>query len=291
MRRLILSNRQGSAGTAAPRPNRPGPLRAALRTLGLTGVLVLMLGGTAAGVGLWGWQTGALGQHGGRIADGLARMSAGTGLAVREVYVSGRKLTDPADLRAAVGVQRGTPILAFDPAAAKARVEDLPWIARAAVIRELPDVVRVRLSERRPLALWQYRGRTQVIDRQGEPVVGAAASRFGRLPLVVGEGAPEHTPEILDILRSQPGLAKRVQAAVRVGNRRWNVRFNNGVDVQLPGNGARAAWARMARLETRHGLLQRDIRAVDLRLPRKLVVRLAPGAEPYSADLGPGEST
>ena len=42
--------------------------------------------------------------------------------------------------------------------------------------------------------------------------------------------------------------------------------------------GTAAAWRHFARLEREHGLLGRDIIAIDLRLPDRLVVRMAPGA-------------
>ena len=39
---------------------------------------------------------------------------------------------------------------------------------------------------------------------------------------------------LMDMLATQPDLQKRVVAAVRVGERRWNLRMNNGADVMLP---------------------------------------------------------
>ena len=81
------------------------------------------------------------------------------------------------------------------------------------------------------------------------------------------------------MLAVEPDLAPRVRAAVWVGDRRWNLRFDNGVDVKLPADSPQAAWSLLARLEREQRLLARDITIIDMRLPDRLVVRLGPAAE------------
>lgn len=290
MRRLILSAKLfGTSATA--RRSRTGRLADAAARIPTRALAVFAGTGMLALVSAWAWQSDAAARHAARAGDRLMRATASAGLAVNAVYVHGRRLTHRADLRAALGTARGAPILALDPARVRARIERLPWVARAAVERDLPDVVRISLRERTPMARWQHRGSVQVLDRTGTPVRGADADRFTNLPLVVGPGAPPETQRLLGILRDQPDMAKRVAAAVRVSQRRWNLRMHNGVTIKLPSDGVPDAWARVARLEKRHGLLQRDIRAVDLRLPDQLLVRLAPGAEPYAPAVSRGEAT
>ena len=290
MRRLILSAKLFGTSAAA-HESRGGRLADAMARVPTRALAVFAGTGVLALVAAWAWQSDAAARHAARAGDRLVRATAGAGLAVDVVYVHGRDLTRPSDLRAALGVARGAPMLGLDPAAAQSRIERLPWVARAAVERDLPDVLRISLRERTPMARWQHRGSVQVLDRSGTPVRGADAGRFADLPLVVGPGAPPKTRKLLEILREKPPLAKRVAAAVRVSQRRWNLRMTNDVTIKLPSSGVRDAWARLARLEGRHGLLQRDIRAVDLRLPDQLLVRLAPNAKPYEPTLARGEAT
>lgn len=293
MRRLILAAKlkTGANTPAVRRARGRGPLRGLRGRIPMRTGVALLLTGTLAGVGLWSWHSGAAARQIAHAGTALQNSTAEAGLAVQQVYVRGRELTRRSALRAALGVQRGTPILALNPAAAKARIERLPWVERAAVIRELPGKVRVVLRERRPMARWQHRGSVQVLDRTGTPVRGVDAGRFADLPLVVGPGAPPATKDLLATLRRRPDMAGRVEAAVRVSQRRWNLKMHNGVEVQLPSSGAADAWRRVADLEARYGLLQRDIRVVDLRLPDQLVVRLAPDAEPYGPAVASGEAT
>jgi cell division protein FtsQ len=94
--------------------------------------------------------------------------------------------------------------------------------------------------------------------------------------MVVGEDAPVHAASLVEMLRSEPALAARVAAAVRVGGRRWNLKLDGGVEVQLPEENPAEAWAQLARLDRSNSLLARNIEAVDLRLPDRLVVRTVP---------------
>lgn len=243
---------------------------------GLGGLLCL-----AAVIGLIG--SGWAGRKIDALVDGLGRASAALGLSVEEVLVEGRGRTAPARLLAAVGVRRGDPILGFDPQAAKAQIEALTWVRHVTVERRLPSVIYLRIEERNPIALWQDEGRIAVIDDTGAVITGARPEDFAGLALVVGPDAPAHAAELLRLLDSEPDLRRRVVAAVRVGGRRWNLRFAGGTDVRLPETGAAEAWAQFARIEREHGVLQRDVDSIDLRLPDRLVVRTAPEADPPAA--------
>ena len=86
--------------------------------------------------------------------------------------------------------------------------------------------------------------------------------------------------EPLDESFRRAGANTRREFAVRVGGRRWNLRFHGGTDVRLPETGAAEAWAQFARIERQHGVLQRDVDSIDLRLPDRLVVRTAPEEDP-----------
>jgi cell division protein FtsQ len=76
------------------------------------------------------------------------------------------------------------------------------------------------------------------------------------------------------MLATEPDLASRVSAAIRVGDRRWNLRIDNAIDVLLPGDAAANAWTQLARLERSSAILKRDVQVVDVRLPDRLVLRV-----------------
>jgi len=216
-------------------------------------------------------------------ADALA-YSVGVGLSVQEIFVEGRVETPAADVLAVLEVSRGAPIILFDPQAARAALETLPWIKRATIERRLPDTIYVRLEERRPLALWQRHGRLALLGDDGREIEGADIQRFAQLPMVVGDDAPQHAASLLALLQTEPELQRRVVAAVRVGDRRWNLRIDAGADrtieVQLPEINAAVAWARLSEAVHASNLFDKNVTNVDLRLPDRLVVRVVPEPPP-----------
>lgn len=206
----------------------------------------------------------------------LLEASAELGFRVADIRVEGRATTDRDTILKALGARLGTPILAVDPVRAKQQLESLPWVRSALIERRLPDTIFVRLVEREPMALWQHGGKIELIDRTGAVIPVTRLDRFAKLPMVVGEDAARHAAALLAILSSEPDLAARVTAAVDVGGRRWNLRIDNSIDVLLPSDDPAVAWADLARLQRNDAILQRDVQAIDMRLPDRLVVRVTP---------------
>lgn len=210
--------------------------------------------------------------------DVLAGMTGIGGLRVEQVMVEGRKMVDRQTVLAAVGLKRGQPILSFDLAAARERLEHVAWVESAVVERRLPDLIYVRLTERTPMALWQHEGRFSVIDAKGVVVVDGNVGSYANLPIVVGPDAPTKADSLLLLLSTEPEIKARVAAAVRVGGRRWNLHLDNGVDVKLPEEDAASAVARLAEINRTNQLVDRDVKVIDLRQPDRLVLQLGPNS-------------
>jgi cell division protein FtsQ len=208
------------------------------------------------------------------------------GLVVANVQVEGRRRVSREAVLDALAAARGTPILAVDPAEAKRRLETIPWIRSASIERRLPDSLYVRLVERQPLAFWQRAGKLALVDREGVVVPAERLDGFGNLLVLVGSDAPLKGAALIDMLAREPDLAPHVAAAVRIGGRRWNLRLDSGIDVALPEEDAAGAWQRLAEVERRDGILERNIEMVDLRLPDRLVVRPVPDARKSPAKKG-----
>ncbi|MFT8246272.1 cell division protein FtsQ/DivIB [Roseomonas sp. BN140053] len=215
-----------------------------------------------------------------QLGEGVSGAVSGVGLKVREVRIEGAENASLPVLRTATGVRVGDPILGFSPEAARDRLESLAWVESAEVERRLTGTVLVRVSERRPFAIWQNNGRFAVVDRAGRVIATDRLDAFGPLPLIVGAGAEKHAAALHDLLAQSPEVLVRTQALVRVGERRWNLHLHNGADVLLPEGEERPAIRRLAELQKQNALLDRPLAAVDLRLPDRLVLRQVSAPEP-----------
>ena len=242
----------------------------------LIAAFVLLPALALAGGGYWTWQS-----YAGRAlsyADaGFEAVVRRADLSVREVFVHGRIRAPLKEVAAAVSVKRGDSMFSVDPVAIRARLLALGWVKEATVTRWLPNEIHIQLAERTPIALYQVKRRLSLIDAEGAVITTTGLERFAKLPIVVGKGARATAGELIALLASQPSLYPLVEAAVRVGDRRWNIKLRNGIEINLPSEKADRAWAKLAELEVKHGIFKRDVSTIDLRLPDRLVVRMTPG--------------
>lgn len=107
-------------------------------------------------------------------------------LDVDRVRVEGVARTGVAEVRRAAGIDRGDPMVGVDTGGAAARIEGLPWVARAAISRHWPGTIEVVVTEREPLAIVAVAGgRVAVVDRDGR-VLQITRQTAAGLPEVTG---------------------------------------------------------------------------------------------------------
>ena len=231
---------------------------------------------------VWLWRSGLAPGYAADVREAAVAVSADLGLFVREIRIAGNRHVAREVVLAEAGLRIGAPIFASDPAAIRARLERMAWIERAVVSRLLPGTLAIEIVERRPFALWQRDGALSLIDETGAVLTDRDLHRFAGLPLIVGARALRSVKQLFATLATEPDLGGRVEAVIRVGERRWDLRLDNGIDVRLPEAGEEAAWRRLAQLARRHALLARRITAIDLRIPERIVVTGGDAAGPLS---------
>jgi cell division protein FtsQ len=206
-----------------------------------------------------------------------ARDAAGNaaGFGIAAVALTGhRQLTDQ-DVLAAAGVTERTSLLFLDVDAARRRLESVPWIAQATVRKFYPGQLEIALEEREPFALWQNAGKLALIAADGTVLGPYGERKILGLPLVVGPGAAATAAEILALIDRYPDIKEQMRAAIRVADRRWNLRLKNGLDIRLPETDVARSLDLLIALDRDRKLISRDLTAIDLRLPDRVTVRLS----------------
>lgn len=274
-----------NAGESKPKAKRKLPrLRLNMRPLqklaaGGVAITALVVGGAVL------WHSGVIQRSAQNAADSALAATATAGFRIEEITISGRGRTNTSDIVAALAAHHGAPILGINLERVKDRLEAIPSVRVAAVERRLPGALHLAIVERQPVAIWQNNGEHLLVDRDGRQIPGPIAG-FEDLPLVVGDGAGARADELLTMLSAEPQLATRVRAAVRVGNRRWNLMLDDaqkGLEVRLPEDQPEAAWHRLAQLERENALTSRQISMIDLRTPDRMVLKTERPASPAEA--------
>jgi cell division protein FtsQ len=251
------------AGQRVGRPRRPRPAwRARLRRL--LGAVLATIFTIMAG------------------AAGLHWILTTHRFAVASVEVRGVSRVAPDEILAVAAIPRGTNIFRLNTMGVIGRVESLPEIRRADVVRELPNRVVISVEERRPFTL-VHGGRLHWMDEEGRLLGASPEAVAPPMPVISGLSAEE-----LASMRTSPGPKARaaigvIRALLRSGNgltaeiseidmsrREGPVLYTvDGVEVRL---GTEDWDERLSRLE---GVLAQiatqDVRTVDLRFRDQVV--------------------
>jgi cell division protein FtsQ len=279
----VLRVRLGFAPSSRARRNarhqRPSGLIAFVerrlpRRAGMIATLLLL----AASAGLGIVKGGHFEQFVSSVSDARNAMANSAGFRITAVAINGRKQLSQDEVLAIGGVNGRSSLLFLDAASVREKLKANPWISEATVLKLYPGELRIDIVERTAFALWQRDGRLSVISDDGAVLEPYVSQHFLKLPLVVGKGAETRARDFLALLARYPQINAVTKAAVLVGERRWNLRLNDGLDVRLPENDVGNALATLSALDKDDHLFSRDIVAIDLRLPDRLVVQLSEDA-------------
>lgn len=213
-----------------------------------------------------------------QVSHSIEMILTSIGFQLDDVIVEGRIRTDKEQILKTASLSRGKSLLSIDLLEIKKNLEEIPWVNAASVERRFPDTLFVRISEREPVAIWQNKAKTYLVDREGELIETVEAQKYGGLLQISGLKAPQNVGFLISLLDKFPEVKSRVTTAIHLRATRWDIRLDGKVDVKLPEKGAEQALAYLLDLEKHHNLMQREILNIDLRIPDQLVLRLTPEA-------------
>jgi cell division protein FtsQ len=244
------------------------------RRAGVAATVLMLLG--SAGLGIV--KGGHVEQLSSALSDTRNAIANSAGFRITMVGINGRKQLSQDEVLAIGGVNGRSSLLFLDAATVRDKLKANPWISEATVLKLYPGQLKIDIVERSPFALWQQDGRLSVIADDGAVLEPYVSRRFLSLPLVVGKGAETRARDFLALLARYPQVRAATKAAIFVGERRWNLRLKDGLDLRLPENDVGNALAALSKFDKEEKLFSRDIVAVDMRLPDRLTVQLSEDA-------------
>jgi cell division protein FtsQ len=258
------------AAAAAERSERPP--RASLPRAGLGAAAIIVLASIAYAMLVHEQLIAAL------FTDTREWAARASGLRVGTIALTGNHHVSREEVLASAGITGATSLVFLAVEEARERLKRNPWIADATLLKLYPRELQITIKEREPFALWQKQGHVTVIADDGTVLEPYVPPQLLRLPLVVGDGAGSKAKELLGLLDRYPSLRDFVYASILVGERRWNLRLKNGIEVLLPEIAAGAALDKLVALDAEKNLITRDLVLIDLRLPDRVTVRLSDAA-------------
>ena len=145
----------------------------------------------------------------------------------------------------------------------------LPWINTVVISRSMPDILNISVSEYEPFAIWQNDGKKFIIDKDGNTVPFQAEEEFEKMIILSGNSANIHARSLFNIFAVNSDVSVNVYSATWVGNRRWDIRLENGLLIKLPENDISDAWVNLIKIYKMPGSIS-GLKMIDLRIKDKI---------------------
>ncbi len=206
--------------------------------------------------------------------------------AVTEVTVVGASRLTPEEVVAASGIDAGTNLFWLDRSAVVARLESLPLVRRADLVRRFPNRLMLTVEERRPFTL-AHAGRLHWIDEEGvslgaetRAVVPPAPVISGLSPADLGAGDGVPSPRVAAgisllrvLLRSEMTLLRQI-SEIDVSRPDGPVLYTvEGVEVRLGGEDWEARLGRLQGVLAQVRAGGEPVSAIDLRFRDQVVLK------------------
>ena len=177
-----------------------------------------------------------------------------------------------------IGLKQGENMQKLSIKSIQEKIEQLPWVRHAIIERYWPNTLKITIEEKMPLALWQNKHKYHPLDEEGH-VINTTKQLPADLLLVVGPDAPQQLIPLIQDLEKVPEIYQYVRAAVRMGERRWNLKLfdaEKGLEILLPENNTLDALKRLNEHNKKEKLIKRQVAAIDLRTKEKVILKPIP---------------
>jgi cell division protein FtsQ len=206
------------------------------------------------------------------IAQNIYELTADIGFKLENVLIEGQQNAQSEDILATLNADTGTPIFAINLNEIQAQLQKNSWIKAASVERRMPSTIYITLLERTPIAIWQINKKFFLIDEEGYKITETNLEKFADLLHVVGSDANVYASKLIKDLTKYPELSTKILSAVRYGERRWNLNFQQNITIKMPEVNFDNALNYIAELNKAGKLFNQGYKSLDLRDPDKYYI-------------------
>ena len=149
------------------------------------------------------------------------------------------------------------------------------WVKEGYIERVLPDTIKIRILEKKPVAIWQNVNGNKLVTLNGEVISNENVNAFkNKFPIIKGYKAKENIHSILKVLDTNKKLAKNIWSLSFISQRRWNLHFNQGLTVRLPFKDEYIAWEKVVKLQQDYNILNLRLTEIDMRNPEQILGKI-----------------
>ena len=155
------------------------------------------------------------------------------------------------------------------------KIKQNSWVKEVSIERILPNIIKIKIIENEPIAIWQNKKDNKLITANGDIIFDGNVNDFKNdFPIIKGNKSKENISSILKILETNQSFYKNIWSLTFINERRWDLHFNQGLVVRLPSKDIKKAWQKIIKLQKHYNVLNLRLTEIDLRNPNQILGKI-----------------
>ena len=204
----------------------------------------------------------------------VEQISKKTGFVIEEITMTNNNEYCPIATATLFDEYKGQAILLAPLEKIQERLESLDCVKSANISRNMPNKIKIEVIDQEPIAIWQHKKGFFFITAQNKLMKIRDATNLTNFVIVTGDNAYTHATTLMEMISIDQNILAQIDAAMRVGDRRWDIRLKNGLEIKLPEKHPELAWSKFVQLQnTATEFQENKFKVIDLRIPDKIYTR------------------
>ncbi len=188
-----------------------------------------------------------------------------SGFVVKNVLIEGKIRTKNTDFLDRINITKGMFIFDVDLVQSLRAIQSMQWVHNVRIERRLPDTIMIKIVEKQPIAFWQNKKLTYLIDNYGTIIGRFPLNKFPGYVVATGEGAIKELPALIQLIGKYNEIYAKTTGAIYISKRRWDIILDNNIRVKLPESGVDEALRTISELHKENRLVSSNVKEIDVR--------------------------
>ena len=197
------------------------------------------------------------------------------GFKIENVLITGTRNLSNNYIKDTIEIYNDGSIFNIDLSSIYNKIKQNSWVKEVSIERVLPNIIKIKILENQPIAIWQNKKNNKLITANGDIIFDGNVNDFKNdFPIIKGNKSKENISSILEILETNQNFYENIWSLTFINERRWDLHFNQGLVVRLPSKDIKKAWEKIIKLQKNYNVLNLKLTEIDLRNPKQILGKI-----------------
>ncbi len=198
-----------------------------------------------------------------------------SGFKIENVLITGTRNLSNNYINEIIEIYKDGSIFNIDLSSIHNKIKQNSWVKEVSIERVLPNIIKIKILENQPIAIWQNKKNNKLITANGDIIFDGNVNDFKNdFPIIKGNKSKENISSILEILETNQNFYENIWSLTFINERRWDLHFNQGLVVRLPSKDIKKAWEKIIKLQKNYNVLNLRLTEIDLRNPKQILGKI-----------------